>query len=229
MKRTIAAILFTALLAMGAQAQRIHAYLTAGATISQMEGDELKGFDKWGGTGGVGAMMKLTENGRWKMGIEANFAQHGMYNKSYAPGNLYNAKMTMNYVEIPLSFYFHDNRGGLTVGAGIQYGVLVQQPHGQFDFKPNYFVPDTTDMKFLRNDLAATLEFRFQVWRGLQLNLRWMHSFLPCKRNWTFTEYHKSGPETWSNNCYNHALTVRLIWEFGEQEESVFTKRRKNK
>lgn len=216
------AFLLIALLLGGtaAQAQRIHAYLAAGATLAQVEGDELKGFKKWGGTGGVGAIVNLTENGRWRMGVEVDFAQRGFKNKTRNP---YNINLTLNYIDIPLSFYFHDTHGGITVGAGMLYGRLVQQPHGNVLF-PSTFVPDTSDMSWLKNDLGVLLEFRFTVWRGLQLNLRWQYSVIPIKKNWMFKEYENESqirsdtPNVRYNNCYNHAITARIIWEFGTED-----------
>ena len=215
MKRTILIVMILALLPT-VRAQRIHAYLAGGFTLAQVEGDELKGFKKWGGSGGVGAIMNITDNGKWRFGVEVDFDQRGFKNKTKNP---YNINLTLNYIDIPVSFYFHDNRGGITVGAGLMYGRLVQQPHGQLDYPADTFVPDTTDMSWLKNDVAVQLEFRFTVWRGLQLNLRWQYSLLPIKKDWTFTEYRQAAnPDVWSNNCYNHAITARIIYEFGTED-----------
>lgn len=205
-----------------AYAQRIHAYVAGGATVSQVEGDELKGFKKWGGTGGVGAMVKLTEDNRWKMSVEVDFAQRGFKNKTRNP---YNIDATLNYIDIPVAFHFHDNHGGITVGAGFLYGRLVKQPHGEVDHIST-FIPDSTDMAFLKNDFAALLDLRFTAWRGLQLNLRFQYSIIPIKKDWKFTEYENEAqirddkPNVWYNNCRNISITARLIWEFGTGDDN---------
>ena len=213
-------------------AQRIHAYVAAGATVSQVEGDELKGFKKWGGIGGVGAMVKLTDNGRWKMSVEADFAQRGFKNKTRNP---YNINATLNYIDIPVTFFFHDNHGGLDIGAGLLYGRLVRQPHGELDH-PSTFLPDSTDMSFLKNDFAALVDLRFTVWRGLQLNLRFQYSIIPIKKDWMFKEYENESqiqndnPRVWYNDCRNISISARLIWEFGTSNDggtSHKTKRRR--
>ncbi len=227
MKKTV----FMALLTLFVQltstnslmAQRIHAYLAAGATVSQVEGDELKGFKKWGATGGVGAMVRLTDNGRWKMSVEASFAQRGFRNKNRNP---YNTNLTLNYIDIPVTFFFHDNHGGLDVGAGLLYGRLVKQPHGDIDHIST-FLPDSTDMTFLKNDLAALVDLRFTVWRGLQLNLRFQYSIIPIKKDWMFKEYENKAqirddtPRVWYNNCRNISISARLIWEFGTDDNGT--------
>ncbi|MCR4812309.1 MAG: porin family protein [Bacteroidales bacterium] len=227
------AFLLTALLLMvtAAQSQRIHAYVAAGATVSQVEGDELKGFKKWGGTAGVGAMVRLTENGKWKMSVEADFAQRGFRNNTRNP---YDINLTLNYIDIPITFHFHDNKGGLEVGAGLLYGRLVRQPHGELDH-PSTFIPDSTDMSFLKNDFAALLDLRFTVWRGLQLNLRFQYSIIPIKKDWKFSEYENESqiqndnPNVWYNNCRNISIGVRLIYEFGTGDDNGIVGKRSKK
>ncbi len=202
------------------QAQHIHAFVTSGVTLSQIEGDELKGFRQGGFTGGVGALTAISSNNRWGVSLEALFTQRGVYNNSHDPQNLYNIKMHLNYVDIPLLFHYQDPYGGMLFGLGLNYGRLVQQPHGLIKYNPNYFIPDTTDMSFSKHDLAVVADMRFTVWRGLQLNLRWQYSLLAVKEDWNFFTYsgvNADGSPRYnkhSSDCYNHSLAVRLIWQF---------------
>lgn len=199
------------------QAQRIKGFLSAGATLSQIEGDELKGFNQWGFIGGVGAIVNLDQKETWRMSVEALFTQRGSYNNT---GDPYSISLTLDYVDIPLMVHYHDSWGGMLVGAGVVYSRLVQQPHNVMRFNPSYFVPDTTNMTFLNNDLAVVADIRFPVWKNLWLNLRWQHSFIAVKRDWHFTEYigvdpdGNPKPKRWSNNCYNNSLMMRVIWVF---------------
>lgn len=193
------------------QAQRIHAYVTSGATLSQIEGDELKGFRQAGYTGGVGALTVLDNHYRWGLSIEALFSMRGAYNRSADP---YSANIQLNYIDIPLLLHYQDPYGGMLVGAGLSYGRLVEQPHFQGGINRDYFVPDTSDYTFNLSDIAVVADARFTIWRGLQFNLRWQYSIVPIKRDWTFSEYTKGRWHSWSNNCYNHSLSFRLIWQF---------------
>ena len=202
------------------QAQRIHAYITSGMSLSQIEGDELKGFKHIGVSTGVGALAPLTDNHRWGLSVEALFCQRGVYNNSYDPQNLYNIQLTLNYVDIPLLIHFQDPYGGMLFGAGLNYGRLVQQPHGVIKYNPSYFIPDTSDMTFLRHDLCAIADMRFTVWRGLQLDIRWQHSLFAIKRDWGFQTYNGTDVngdphyKKHTRNCYNQAISIRLIWQF---------------
>ncbi|MBQ7061979.1 MAG: hypothetical protein IJM88_01640 [Bacteroidales bacterium] len=224
-------LLLYLLIAPDAQSQRrrgsrysrqiIRAYPTLGATASQIRGDELRGFRKWGFTGGVGAEVGLTSNGRWAFTVEADFSQRGAYNNSGDPYSIFG--LTLNYVDIPLTVHFTDPYGGITIGAGLVYSRLVQQPHGEMRYSPAYFVPDTSNMTFLRNDLAFALDMRFPIWRSLYFCLRWQHSLIPVKKDWQFTEYRnatETGKVTWSNDLYNSSISVRLLYKFGDDNRS---------
>lgn len=196
--------------------QLFRVYPSVGATASQIRGDELRGFKKWGVTAGVGAIMSISDDNTWDASIEANFSQRGAYNNTNDPYSLIG--FTLNYVDIPLTIHFTDPWGGITIGAGLNYSRLVQQPHGSIYYSPDYFIPDTGDMSFLKNDFAFALDMRFPIWRGLTFNLRFQHSLLPIKKNWGFTEYPTVGPgvNKWTNNLYNSSVSVRLLYVFGD-------------
>lgn len=215
------------------QAQRIHGMVLGGATLSQIEGDELKSYSQWGFTGGVGAIVGLDKDATWNLSVEATYTQRGSYNGTRDP---YSMALTLNYMDIPLMGHFRDPWGGMLLGAGLTYGRLVQQPHGEILYNPNYFVPDTSDMTFLSNDLQATLDIRFPVWKNLWFNIRFQYSLLAVKKDWHFREHRGEEPllddegnpvmdgtgharmvphwDKWSNNAYNNSLIFRLIWQF---------------
>ena len=220
-----ATIIILLLLSLTAAAQqRIHAFVTSGMTVSQIEGDELKGFKQIGYTGGVGALVSPSNNNRWGMSIAALFSQRGARSTADTRYYLYRLDVRSNYIEIPLLLHWQDRHGGMLFGAGVSYGRLVRQPQGEIGFNPAFFVPDTNDKEFLPNDLMVVLDARFTIWRGLQLDLRWQYSILAVKRDWHFMaysgyEYDSEGNvvERWVphiNNCYNNSIAIRLIWQF---------------
>ncbi len=202
-----------ALLPMCVTAQRIHAFVSSGMTVSQIEGDELKGFKHFGYTGGVGALTSISRDNHWGISIEALFCQRGAYNGT---GDPYSIKLTLNYIDIPVIVHYQDPYGGMLFGLGINLGRLVQQPHNVLKYNPAYFYPDTTDFSFLKNDLSVVADARFTIWRGLQLDFRWQYSIIAVKRDWHFYEYKNNGYtlKEYINNAYNHSVTVRLIYQF---------------
>lgn len=199
------------------QGQRIHGFVSSGATLSQIEGDELKGFRLLGYTGGVGAIVGFDRHETWNLSVEALFGQRGSFNRTNDP---YSVSLQLNYIDIPVMVHFRDPWGGILVGLGLNYGRLVQQPHSNIYYTPTYFVPDSTDMEFLRNDLMVVADIRFPVWKKLLFNIRWQYSIIAVKRDWQFTEYRgydtDGNPKAiqWKNDCYNNTLAFRLIWQF---------------
>jgi hypothetical protein len=219
MKRIIITILLLLPLSLAAQ-QRIHAFVSSGVNISQIEGDELKGFKQIGYTGGVGALVSLSSNNHWGMSIEALFSQRGARSTRDTRNYLYYLDVHSNYIEIPLLLHWQDQYGGMLFGAGVSYGRLVRQPVGKVGLNENFFVPDTNDKDFLPNDFMVVADARFTIWRGLQLNLRWQYSIIAVKRDWHFKYVdgkNPDGTDRWIdiyNNCYNHSIALRLIWQF---------------
>lgn len=225
-------ILLIALVGTAVQAQRIHGFVSSGVSLSQVEGDELKGFRKWGYSGGVGAIFALDRHEDWRISVEALFTQRGAYNRSGEP---YSLDLGLNYVDIPLMLHYRDPWGGMLFGVGLNYGRLVEQPEGRILYPPSFY-PDTNDMQFLRNDLGVVADIRFYVWRGLMLNIRWQYSLIAIKQDWNF--YQRNGDmllvdeegrpildaegntqlvprfDNWVNNCFSNMLVFRLIWEF---------------
>lgn len=228
MKRYIS--LFLTLLAITSlQAQRIHAYANAGTIASQIEGDELKGFNHWSFSGGIGAIANLDDQDRWALSVETDYSCRGIYNRKSYADNYYNIKLNLHYVDIPLTLFFHDPYGGLRIGVGFVYSRLVSQPHGRIDYRPTYFIPDTADMKFLKNDIAPAIEFRFNLWQGFQFSARYQYSIIPVKKDWHFKQKINGLDEMkeWSNDCYNSSLTFRLIWQFGDEDTYSHHKKRR--
>jgi hypothetical protein len=220
MKR-IATLICFVLISATLYAQRIDAYLVLGGVASQVEGDELKGFGHWGLHGGVGAWVRLDDRDTWGLAIETDYSCRGIFNNSGSAENYYNIDLDLHYIDIPVTAFFRDPYGGLRLGAGLVYSRLVSQPHGYIRYTPTYFVPDTADMQFLKNDLAAAVEARFTIWNGLQFSLRYQYSILPVKKNWHF--YMQD--ESWANNCYNSSLSLRLVWQFGYDRSASLRKK----
>lgn len=202
------------------RAQRIHAFVSAGVTANQIEGDELRNFKHYGISGGVGALAALSDNGQWGLSVEALFNQRGSHSSGDTRNYLYRMHLTTSYVDIPVMIHWQDIRGGMLFGAGLSYGRLVEQPHGRMGYDSLFFMPDTSDMTFLPSDFAVVLDARFTIWHGLQMGIRWQYSLLPVKRDWVFYKYNgvdangNARYTSHANDCYNHSITVRLLYQF---------------
>lgn len=106
-------------------AQIIKGEVFAGGIASQVDGDECYGFKKFGVHAGAGALVPITN---WfDVSLEVLFNQKGAYKRDSITYNstyphAYN--LSLNYVEVPLMFYFTD-KDAVSLGVGVSYGRLV--------------------------------------------------------------------------------------------------------
>ena len=82
--RRLTTIILLLMLATGANAQRIHAFVSSGMTVNQIEGDELKGFKHFGYTGGVGALAAVSSKRGGSL-QPARRTQHQRHTLLYVP------------------------------------------------------------------------------------------------------------------------------------------------
>lgn len=127
-KRRFYLVLLMAMLACSGKmnAQIFKGEVFAGASLSQIDGDECFGYRRFTGQAGVGAMLPVTD---WfDIALEVMYNPKGALRNDTMIANsgsfhgLYDCKL--NYVEIPLMFYFTDKQR-YTIGIGAAYGRLV--------------------------------------------------------------------------------------------------------
>lgn len=110
-------------------AQRFSAAAVAGVNASQIDGDQLAGFDKMGLTGGVKAVVNLES--AFKLNVEFLFTQRGskpdLFNPEFDP----DIEIHLNYAEIPVYVSLGDwwqeegEYHKVSAHAGISFGRLI--------------------------------------------------------------------------------------------------------
>lgn len=200
-----------------AVAQNIKAFVSAGCNASQIDGDEVYGFEKFGFTGSVGAMIPFDKGKRWNASVEAMFSQRGAKGTIHT-GDLFDYKVTLPYIEIPILAHFTDSKGGWTFGAGFSYSRLLGTPKEDYSAARSSYYPEF-NVPYSKNDWSVITDIRFHIWRGLKFNFRYQYSLAPIKEDWKFHETLQNGEErTWLRDAYSSTLTARLIWVFNDDE-----------
>jgi hypothetical protein len=175
--RIFSVFLLAAFLAFAGQAraQRIQGAIIAGGNLSQVDGDEIFGFNKIGFNGGLGAVVPFGKN--FQFTIETLYSQKGSYQgKQYedvdSAGNVTTGeyKVNLDYLEVPVLVMYND-KDVITGGVGFSYGRLVrvrEYEHGQR-------IETTTlnDGPYERNDFSALADIRFRIYKKFKLNLRY--------------------------------------------------------
>lgn len=210
-----------------AKAQIFKGMAIFGGNFSQIDGDEVVGYNKIGFNTGVGVMAPINKKRNWLLSMEILYNQIGA--NEYRDPFKYNA--TLNYASIPLLAHFEDKKGGWLFGAGLQYSRLFKLsenwslPKDSLDYIER---PDLTSVKdYNRNDISILLDIRFKVWEKLKFNFRYQYSILSIRDQVTYFNGFRSGDyeySSWKRNFYNNVLTFRLIYMINERSSSELDK-----
>ncbi len=220
MKKTIT-LLFLILLSgyfLNLKAQVIKGALIAGFNMTQVDGDEVYGFKKFGFNVGAAAIIPVKK--KWSISLETIFSQKGAYQRPQYNDSLYTGEynLRLNYVEVPVLAHFTDKKI-ITIGTGFSWGRLVKSneiEHGGIQS------PYSDSIAFNKNDFNWLIDIRFRVWKKLKFNIRYAYSLAKIRTR----EFYSLAGTSWTRKQYNNVLTFRLIYVFNEQVEYV---KKKNK
>jgi hypothetical protein len=198
------------------QAQRIMGVLIGGVNATNVQGDDIFGFRKFGLNAGAAAVVPFAD--RWSVTLETIYTQKGSYHKEGGRGMDYQKKhdynqykLVLNYVEIPLIIHFED-REWLKVGAGFSYGRLVEVK--EWEDHVRIATTTLTDGPYSLNDYSGLLDLQFPIYQKLKFNFRYTFSLIKIRER----EYENVGAgEEKIRNQYNQVLSFRLMWVINEQ------------
>lgn len=164
-KRKLFGILFFVLTCfMPLFGQTFKAGLTGGVTLSQIDGDQLGGFNKLGLQGGIRAAALFSE--RWQLGIELLYSQQGSRRiNTDNPASIYE-KIHLNMVEAPVLIHFSDWK--FRVGAGLSYARII-------NYKIiDYSGADISEFQLLEPDVfSLVLGVTFNFNEHVGMDVRW--------------------------------------------------------
>ncbi len=109
--------------------RRFRGMVIAGFNMSQIDGDRMAGYYKFGFNGGVGVFAMIKK--KFSLSMEL------LYNMKGAKSQLNNAKynsrsISLDYLDIPVMFNFHDKKIAI-FGAGFSVGGLIRKNQVIYD------------------------------------------------------------------------------------------------
>jgi len=195
--------------------QIIKGTVIAGANLTQVEGDETKGWNQLGFNGGVGAIIPFGKDQKWGVNIEAIFSQKGSFQKgTYDMDSITNEyRLRLNYFEVPLYVTFTD-KDVVSFGLGGYYARLVS--YNEVD-KRGMDYPYSEYPEFRNYDLGFLVDAKVRIWKHLNLNVRYSQT-IGFIRDMTFYPS-SSTVDPYSRKQLNQVISLRFIYIFNEGQK----------
>jgi len=163
------------------QAQQLfRAGFVGGFNFTQIDGDDVAGFDKIGLNTGFLVEIGLDEYERWSAVMEILYSQKG--SRSTITNFFIDFKISMDYAEIPLYIRYHDWTGGLTFGAGALIGRSVKSKFVEsgIDQTDSYFGGEFPPKKW---ELGFLVDVSYMFSPTFGLNFRYTNSITAIRSN----------------------------------------------
>lgn len=181
----------------------------AGFNLSQVDGDEIYGFKKFGANVGASAIIPFTDH--WEVSIETLFSQKGSYQGPQRDDSLSGEyKLKLNYLEIPVVVHYND-KNRMMFGLGFSFGRLTSVE----EFEHGRKVETTTiNGPYDRNDFNGIADIRFRIYQRLKFNVRYAYSIKKIRTR----EYTPPNVDPWTRKQYNNFWSFRLIYVINEEQ-----------
>jgi opacity protein-like surface antigen len=168
----------TVSLAQEEEKKTLRTSLVIGFTASQIDGDQISGYNKSGVSMGAATRFKFSR--RWAFQTEVLFQQKGSRqsnNDSLAVSNAQVPdfyKYRLHYVQVPLLLAFEASPR-FTIQGGLSLGYLLSAKVDRGGFFTNGL---EEAIGFRKTDVCSALGLEFQVFDNLGLNLRHEYSIV---------------------------------------------------
>ena len=121
MKQFCALLLILLGFSLDTCAQKLDGGIYGGLVSTQMEGDGLSGFDKWGGQFGAYARLPIGDNSDLK--LELAFIQKGSRQVPDSTNGFIQYRVNANYIEIPVLYRLRWNYLSFEMGPALDINV----------------------------------------------------------------------------------------------------------
>lgn len=214
MKNKILPVLIASLLIVlaneTANAQRIKGALIAGVNATQVDGDEVFGYHKFGLNVGAAAIVPI--KGNWAISLENIYSEKGAHQRPRFIDSLDGSyDLKINYLDVPVLVQYTD-KDIVTFGLGASWGGMVkiwEQRNGIEQTSTTL-----TSGIYKRSDINLLVDVRFRLVDRLHFDVRYAYSIRPIATREVVDS--KTGyPNV--RDQYNGMFTFRLYYIFNER------------
>lgn len=205
---TLILLLTLILISIETHAQRIRGGITLGVNVSQVDGDEVYGFRKFGFHGGAVGTLPLKHN--FLFTLETLYSQKGA-NQPKRTSSYRQYRLELDYVEIPLLIQYND-KDLFTIGAGFAYSRLVSVKEWEKGIRTSTTLFGK-NAPYDRADYLALIDLKFRIYKRLSMNVRYQYSIDKIRVAQFSDDFQQ---HSWKRKQYNNNLTFRLAYMFNE-------------
>jgi len=224
-------------------AQRFIGGMAAGINLTQVDGDEVFGYNKIGFNGGPFVKLMLDKKQRFSLTLELLYSQKGalLKNRTYveyiAKGDTllidpnypdYDKKifykLRTDYLEVPLLVHFEDPRSKIGIGVGVSWGRLVYIREMQMDYSKTkmnsgarWLTTTVSSGRYNKNDWGIMADVKIPIYKGLKLNFRFQYSLAPFGKMRKFYSQSENATAPVNRWPFHNTLTFRLIYSINEK------------
>jgi hypothetical protein len=237
-------LLFSFCFLLSASAQRFIGGVAVGINATQVDGDEVFGYNKAGFNGGPYVKLMLDRKQRFSLTMELLYTQKGASKRYPPPAGVrvalgdtmlidpqypeydkrYFYRLRTDYLELPLLVHYDDPRSKISIGIGISWARLVYIRESQWDFSDTLgrgarrLTTSVSSGRYHKNDWGIIADVKLPIYKGLKFNFRFQYSIVPFGKERRF--YVSTSPNFSSSilrKPYHNTLTFRLIYSFNEK------------
>jgi hypothetical protein len=186
--------------------QNIKGAIAFGFNTTQVDGDMLYGFNKFGFNIGAIAIIPFRHN--ISVSLETAFSQKGSRAKAINMDSLDGSyKLSLNYLEIPLLINYTD-KNIISAGTGLSVNKLTS--YTEVD-KTNLPYSQQLKEKINPYDIDWIFNVNIRLYKGLFMNLRYSYSLTKIRTVYFYNKTEDFGKQ------YNNVLTFRLMYIFKDK------------
>lgn len=188
----------------------------AGTNLTQVEGDEIKGWSQLGFNGGLGAIVPLDKDQKWNVNLEALFSQKGSFQKQQFEGDSFTDeyRLRLNYYEVPLYVSFTDKKV-VSFGLG---GYFARLGNAREEEHSGNVEPYIDSVAFNDNDWGFLVDVKVRIWQRLFVNVRYSQSLMSIRERYFEP---RDGTEPFTRDQFNQAISLRFVYIINESKQDL--------
>lgn len=179
-----------------------------GFNSTQVSGDDLAGFDQFGGYGGLSISRKINEDSFWQFQIA--FSQKGSRKPSDPNGNNSIYVIRLNYIDVPIIYttpiakkWFNN----ILLELGVVNSYLIN--YTERNTLGNVFPVRPFD----KYELSGMMGMGYEMKKNIHFTLRYYNSILPIRNHQSNATY------LWNRGQYNSVAQLSFTYFLGAKND----------